>query len=358
MQGGFSFCGVDIMKLGLEYAPEYSNTYVYSGATKNIEEQKVDAHDGGYFYGVSTPPKDFTLRCYFEDKDIRDGIFSKVAAVFRIGRTGKLVFQKRPWCWYTATVIGLENNQLVNFKNGFVTIKLRAYYPYARCDQLTIDQYDLNQYDILRNSAILTSAEKLPSMDLIADGETLDHVIDFKLYNPGTEPACVAIEIAGDAVDGISIKNKTTDQTVSFVALSSASTGGRYVVMDSMNGKTVLTDGNTSQLAFLYHDAGFLNLAPAYPILRNIAATWEDNATTVNVIDTIEEDVVGKYIYLQGNWHKILTMEDEHTLTLASTPGEAGFETTEIVAMNELTIVPKGNFSLTKLNFRYLPTFS
>lgn len=357
IQGGFSFCGVDIYEFGLEYAPENANTYVYNAAAKNIEEQKFEGHEGGYFYGVQTGPKDFTLRCYYEDTDIRDGIFSKVAAHFKVGRTGKLVFQKRPWVWYSATVMSVENQQLVNFKNGFVTIKMRAYYPYARSDKMWIDPYDLDQYDMLRNSAVLTDENKVPAVELV-DDTPMTATTSFLLYNPGTERAYVAIEIGGDVGDGVTITNATTDQSVKFVAIGGAATANKWVVLDSLNGKTILTNGTDSQLAFLYHDYGFLQLEPAYPIYRNVVATWEEGATSITVADEITEDVVGMHIYLEDAWHKITAVTDGHTITISDTLSNDGTADTEIVLMNEITVEPKGTMSLTRLNFRYSPTFA
>ena len=46
MEGGFSFCGVDIADLGLEYAPENANTYVYSPGAFDVNDESFPAHDG------------------------------------------------------------------------------------------------------------------------------------------------------------------------------------------------------------------------------------------------------------------------------------------------------------------------
>ena len=89
MQGGFSFCGTDIAELGLEYVPDNANTYVYAGSTYKVHEQAFDGHDGGYYYGVTTGIKPFTLRCIFEGSHINDGILTKVESFFRKGKTGR-----------------------------------------------------------------------------------------------------------------------------------------------------------------------------------------------------------------------------------------------------------------------------
>ena len=88
MTGGFSFCGTDIATIGLEYAPELENTYVYKPAKARIHEETFDGHNGGYYYGSSLEPKEFVLRCYFEEKEIDRGLMARVENLFREGRSG------------------------------------------------------------------------------------------------------------------------------------------------------------------------------------------------------------------------------------------------------------------------------
>ena len=363
MQGGFSFCGVDIATLGLEYVPEKENTYVYSNAAKQIQEQKIEAHDGGYFYGVSTAPKDFFLRCYYENNDVRDGIISQINACFKIGKTGKLIFAKRPWCWYTATVIETDITKMLNHYNGIITIKLRAYYPYARSEYMSISEYDENERDILLNSGVLTDSSKIPPTSIIASGSTMtqQNAAPILLYNPGTERAKVAIEIAGSVGDGVEITNDKTQQLCKFVVMTAAETTSenKWVVCDSLNGKTILTNGSTSELKFLYHDNGFLELEPAYPIIRDVIVqhTNGSNSLTILSADPIT-DVVGKFIYVDSGWKKITAQPSETTLTINENASSSGITTTEIVTMNCITVTPKSTMSLSKLNFVYKPTYS
>lgn len=136
MQGGFSFCGIDIADIGLEYAPELADTYVFSSKDYSVQQQTFDAHDGGYFYGISVQPKKFTLRCIYQDTHINEGIITKIERLFRRGRTGRLIFKKRPWMYYVATVTKCNVSTITNYLNGIATIEMTAYYPYGRCDDL------------------------------------------------------------------------------------------------------------------------------------------------------------------------------------------------------------------------------
>ena len=162
MKGGFTFCDLDVADIGLEYAPENENTYVYGPASDNIYESTYDGHSGGYFYGSSRQPKEFTLRCIFEEEDIRKGIVSKINYYFKVGKSGKLVFQKRPWCYYYATVMAKPELNITNYLNGYVVFKMKAYYPFARSDLEYSERTDLYHKDIMLNSAYPDHEYMLP----------------------------------------------------------------------------------------------------------------------------------------------------------------------------------------------------
>ena len=356
MQGGFSFCGVDIAKFGLEYVPSLDQTYVFAGSNYEVHQETVDAHDGGYFYGTTMQPKDFSLRCYFQNQSINSGVLDTIESFFYRGRTGKLVFQHRDWMWYTATVVRIDTSNIVNRYNGFVTIDLRAYYPYARHDYIGIDQ-DVNMLStyIARNSGLLLNKHTpITEFDNVSEDQSI------LLYNGGTEKAGVAIALSGDAGDGVTITNNTTGQTAKFIAFTSEKTNnGKMVISDAINGKTILSDGSTSERAFMYHDYGFIDLAPSYPIFRDLYVSYEANSPIVLVSSTpLGDDVIGKYIHINDVWHKIVDYDDKDgKMTIDAAIEKAGAEHTDVVRMNEIDIKLGAGANLAKLKFIYKPTF-
>ena len=249
MKGGFTFDGIDIEDLGLTYAPDNQNTYVYRPSTWQVHEESLDGHDGGYHYGATMKPKDFVLRCIYEEAHLNSGLLTKVFDVFKRNKTAKLVFQKRPWVWYMATVINVDSKQITNVQNGILTITLRSYYPFGRSDvcDLSASQDEHMQNDLQGNTAMLYGTALDLGKDWAADGEITEQK-EFLLFNPGAEDAHVAIEVAGDADAGVVISNEDTGEQVTFRALSKALTTGRerYVMQDGLNGKVLLTDGSTS----------------------------------------------------------------------------------------------------------------
>ena len=370
MRGGFSFCGVDIADLGIDYAPENKDTYVYKPAKSNIHEDVFDGHNGGYFFGASREPKEFILRCYYEEEHIAKGLMAKIFNLFRVGKSGMLVFKRRPWCYYYATVTEFDDSTMYNYMNGLFVITMKAYYPFARglpvynkienrnhlFYNVTGDQY---HSEIMANTAILEKEEMIPSMSFnsIPNGTVL-------LYNPGTERANVGISFTGRCGDSVTIYNRTTDQKCRYVGFETRQ--GEDLYTDGINGKTMLREyynGEVvnSTIAFLYHDYGFIELEPAFPILRKLYVSYDGTlVTSVNRLYQDEDEkewYKGKYIFLGNNWYKIVECINRNILLLSTSAGQ-GSEMTDVVTMNEIEITGSQNTNLTNISFIYKPTYA
>ena len=370
MIGGFTFCGVDIAYLGLEYAPELENTYVYRPTTAETHEQTFDGHDGGYYYGQTKQPKEFILRCYFENEAIDRGIMTKIYNTFKIGKSGKLIFKRKPWCYYFATVTNSPAPELSNYLNGLFTITMKAYYPFGQCDSMLtlrahtedITETDKGFFDVLANTALFDEQKYIDSLPVSFDN--INSTTTILLPNPGTEPAPVCICVKGDVGEGVSINNTTTNQHCEIVNLSSSDQSSdsynKYLLIDAMNGKVLAANMNeygnfiNESFAFKFHNKGFIYLEPSYPAIRNIFATFEGD--TVHTTNIITEDVCGKYIFTGTNWIQIIDQPDNQTLTLLK-PAFSNKCKTMIMLLNEIAVVGT-SFNLSYLNFIYKPTFS
>jgi len=358
IRGGFSFCGIDIADLGLSYAPELEDTYIYHPSETTVHEETFDGHDGGYFYGASKKPKEFTLRCYFENSTIDRGIMERINHLFRTGKSGKLIFNRKPWQYYYATVTSLPHPELNNYMNGLITITMKAYYPVARGD----DMYylpNMPKYDLVMESTALLEEENIVPDTSFANLETIKgEPYSLLLHNPGTEYSPVSITAAGDAGLGVIIRNKTTNQECKIVAMTKATTSdaGKSVYIDGVNGLTMLISGSESKPAFLYHDYGFIHLEPAYPAVRNIYADT-CNGNIVTLVNTLYDNVKGHYIWLNG-WYKIIEMIDANTLELDKSVISMPNNRTIITKMNEIEIEPIDTMNFTHLSFSYKPNYA
>lgn len=354
MIGGFSFCGVDIADIGLEYAPDNAETYVYQPATWRSFDETVDVHPGGYHYGDSAEVKEFSLRCFYEEKHLTHGFMTRFFDLFKRGRTGRLVFKRRPWCYYTATVSERPDiSELSNYMNGIVTIHMKAHYPFARSDVRQLDPFDESALDMLANTALFQRPEQELPTSFIPPANLTDTIL---LHNPGTERAPCGIAIAGDAVDGVIIANLTTGENVKFIGLSTQVLGNNYILCDGMNGKTVITNGYSSSYGFMYHDYGFISLESGFPIDRNVSAVY--SGADVTIPSGLTRDVVGHHIWLDNQWRKITAQPSPYEITVNPAPSGEGQEVTDITRMNEIKITPVGDCTLTRLEFIYTPTYT
>lgn len=357
MVSGFSFCGVDVSDIGLEYAPDNANTYVHRPAKFKVHEEMFDQHDGGFYFGYTRLPKDFTQRCFYEQTNVKSGLMPKIYHQFEIGKTGKLVFKQYPWCYYIATVVDVDTTQMFNYQNGCVVIKMKAYYPFAQSDENKLNAASSDYISMRDNTAFLDEAIPSPSIECAKENTQVNQT-SIILHNPGTEDATVAIEIAGVA-SGVTIANKTTGQACRIINLTKEQTtnAGKYVVVDSLTGKTILTNGVSSEQAFRYHDNGFQKVAPSYPVLRDVAVRYEKGSNILFSEELLSKDNIGKYLYVDGLWRKIVNVVGDE-ITINSNCETTGTIKTNVVLMNEITITPDSSMELTKLNFIYKPTFS
>lgn len=385
---GFSFCGVPITRFGLQYVPQLKDTYFYDSHVYNLNEQQFAAHDGGYFYGATVQPKLFTLRCYFYDTFVNSGMLAKVGDFFHRGKTGKLVFEKRDWMYYEATVVGLDLAYLTSKYNGFVTITMKAYYPFARSDKLSLEQQDFVSGNIVNNSALILQ-NKMPSTVIVSqDQQPLSEQTNFILYNGGLQKAACTILIKGDFGDGVTIENKTTGQKCTFLK-SNELDGQQYLLCDSLNGKVIATDGTKSEYKFICHDDGFIDIQKGGPIDRNVIITTNKDDSLINSYQLFSDDSLGKYVYiinpesndvdlvhddqqaLNATWAKITRVVDGTNAyadyAISGTTVNKEFKVnmssdkmsfyTDIVRMNQLVITPKSSMTITRLQFIYKPTF-
>ena len=339
------------------------DTFVYKPAESQSHIETFEGHNGGYYYGSWYSPKEFTLRCYFEENSIDKGVMSKIYALFKVGKSGKLIFDRRPWCYYVATVTDPIELDLKNYENGLITVKMKAMYPYARSDIIVNTRSERYHDSLMDNTAVFDKQAMDKDREFFNLVATHGQPVHIKLANPGQEPAALGVAISGNVGDGVIISNATTNQQMKLVAITDAITPpGLEVFVDPISGKTVLrseyvSGGTKPKLAFMHHEYGFLSLAPCFPAVRNIYITYA-NSNIINVLNVLNQDIVGKYIFITDNWYKIVEQIDRHTIKVETTVYHSGSERTMIIPMNEIYIDPISTINLRSLKFIFKPTYA
>lgn len=133
---------------------------------------------------------------------------------------------------------------------------------------------------------------------------------------------------------------------------------------DGISGRTVLTDGIQSVDASLYHDFGFIDLAPSEILHRNLTVSLDAASNVASLADSAEEtfdpDVIGAQLLIDGSYRNVLAWasDDHKSVKLNASFGLDGNRDCCVLKMNRIVVTPASTMALTKLNFVYKPTFS
>lgn len=176
----------------------------------------------------------------------------------------------------------------------------------------------------------------------------------FLIYNPGTEAAHTIIRLTGDVGDGLTIRNLTTAQRCMVTGLREDSLlEGACLELDSAMGQTRIVLGDEKTLAFPYHDAGYLMLAPCTPFVRSLTISCSEGSSTIASDGGFLPHMEGQYLYADG-WQKIRQVLTPDKAILAQKVMVGGERVTPVVTMNEIEIVGE-NARLTRFEIEYLP---
>lgn len=161
----------------------------------------------------------------------------------------------------------------------------------------------------------------------------------FLLYNPGTEVGHTVFRIAGDVEeDGLLIRNLTTGQRCRVVNLKADSLlEGASLELDSEKCQTRITLGDEVQLAFPFHDEGYITLAPYFPFVRTIEVFHAAGSNTVTSDGAFAAHMEGQYLYI-GGWKRIRQVTDTSTVILSAAVESTGTTQTPVVTMNEIEV--------------------
>ena len=111
--------------------------------------------------------------------------------------------------------------------------------------------------------------------------------------------------------------------------------------------------GEERELAFHYHDLGYLQLAPCTPFARNQSVSYTDGSKQIETDGIFLPHMTGQFVYLDGTWRKIHHVEDEHTATLTQPSPTTGQTSSPVVTMNEMWLRGE-DISLTIFEVEYL----
>lgn len=176
----------------------------------------------------------------------------------------------------------------------------------------------------------------------------------FLLYNPGTETAHTVFRIAGDAGDdGLLIRNLTTGQKCKVVNLKDSSLlEGACLELDSEKCQTRIALGDETEMAFPFHDEGYITLMPCLPFVRSISISHTAGSNTVTSDGAFAKHMEGQYLYLNG-WKCIRQVVSTNTVILSAPIDRTETTDTPIVTMNEIEITGGEGLTRFEVECRY-----
>lgn len=163
-------------------------------------------------------------------------------------------------------------------------------------------------------------------------------------------PCGVTFRLAGSAPNGLLIYNKTNNTQCRLRGLPSSG----VLHIDSTRGLLTTVTQLGTEITFAYHDYDYVQLAPNDQLNYMVRAEYSEGSQNVHITTRVEEDLTGMYLYLDDEWNKILTIDDDGDATMANATSTSGIEDVHLGRMNEITISGDG-MELTTLEYTFEP---
>lgn len=359
MAEGFRYNGVHIEDMHCQYVPDADVRGDVMGAY-TVHDEDMDGRNGGVWFATTVKPRVFNLACVYEEITLaqREEILNWLDR----RTSGELIFDDRPYAVYT-----VRPTERVRFEDysgtyidgvekhsGVFTIQFTAYCPFAKLVansipmQMPDDEEQANAINRMKEDIMLLPSEQMPSSPSLSTRS-------FLLYNCGTENAHTVIKLAGTiGENGMLIMNTTTGQRCKVGPITAAETTdlNKRLAISSEMGKVEMIGSVSTELAFEYHDYGYITLAPSTAYTRDITMTYSSGQQTITSNGQFKPYMEGQYVYVGSDWFEIAKVNSKDSATLSSAPSGSGTVHTPVVTMNRI-IITGDNINLTELSVDY-----
>lgn len=352
MASGFSFRGTHSSRFGVYYIPDYSKMFD-DRAEVSVYDNDIDWRDGGIYYGKRAKPRVFELDCFYEDLDART--YNQMKQWLDAGSEGRLILDESPWKYYDVVLsktmtgkkyIHQDEDSMKPLYSGTFTVTLTAYDPpYGKLLYQAVDQEDIHSSGAISECGIIPK-ENMPAAPSVNDRS-------FLIYNCGTRMTPCTIRIGGTTdADGITITNETNGSACRISALPPETA---YLEINSEDGSVKVVDPLTSssEIAFEYHDLGYITLSPCESVFDEFMIQYTSGSSTAAIGSVVDaKQYIGKYILVSGQWLRIIDATHD-TITVHENFRSSGMAMVVPATMNSLSI--NGNATLNRLEVDWTP---
>jgi len=266
---GFTYNGVHSDDMMVWFAPGADFRWFGDPEYENYEID-VPWHHGGHFYGSKVKIRTFVLKCYFEE--ITQAQREAIRRWLRRDTKGRLVFDDKPFVYWNVRVSKSVPGQMYHdhdLYSGTLEITFTAHDPFG---YLTRKYNTGTETDDAADYCGLIPQSQMP-----AAPTTLGQY--FNVYNPGTEPCGMNLRISGSVNNPIMFLNETNTTRCIIRSLPTSN-----VILDidadiGMSKVFASAQATTGEVAFAYHDRGFVRLEPGMNSIRimeqNASGNWQ-----------------------------------------------------------------------------------
>lgn len=256
---GFTYNGIHSSEYRVYYIPDASDRW-FEGPEWEMYQTDVAWKNGGYFYGSAAKIRKFTLKCFYEEVNLKTR--ENIRKWLHRSTSGRLMFDDMPFVYWNVRPSKIvQGNRYIDgdFYSGTFTLELTAYEPFGyltrkyNTEETVPDGADryCDLIDISEMPAIPTRTSQT-----------------FQVYNPGREECGMTIRIAGTSDNPIEILNETNKTRC---IIGELPTGGAYLEINGDTGKVLVkvsADATGGDNGYAYHDRGFVKLAPGLNDIR------------------------------------------------------------------------------------------
>lgn len=346
---GFSFNGIHCDDMECELMNNDECMHAISDVF-TMDTETVNGYDGEYYAGETVRGRDFNIEIFIEDAG--DDVLMNIGNWLGRGKSGRLVFDHRPYKYYIVRIAGDLKKQLYTGYNsqknmftysGTITVPMKALRPRAYMLEEVRSKYPNvgNMIATLDNGSGIVSENMRP----VNQGTTSVNIL-----NAGNAEAYPEIWISGKFPSGTSITNTTTGQSMTICDDGKAT---RLYCIDSMLGRTTLWSGavhprdeethasnlknGTYEYADNVKDGKFITLKSCFPRWRDMDyEVLSKNSIKLGTKITGHEK--NTYIYING-WYKITGVNgDTISIDGSVTTGRRG--KAMIAVLNNITVTP------------------
>lgn len=315
-----------------------------------VEELDGGYCDGGLYVGNRVKIRAFSLDCYFDGitLEMREGLLRWLDR----NTKGALIYDDKPYVYYEvrpAKRIEIKEythrEKDVLLYSGTFTATFHCYDPFGKLFAAS--------YDAAGEPGLIASTGILPTSMMPPAPNVNDTML--LAYNCGTERAPLVMRLAGDVGNGLSIVNETTGQTCRITGLKAGEIPAEaYIEIDSGTGQVWLVKGPERNLAFHYHDMGYIQLAPCTPFVRSLRVQYAASSRVVTSDGGFSSEMAGQYLFLNGSWTEIRQVDSESSAQLRNMMTIHGAEDTPVVTMNKISLRGEA-VALSRLEIEYTP---